>query len=168
LKKALLLVSFGLLSLMGCGSEEIRPDESESIRSESTPSIGHNATDSVLAEAYAACSQRGEEAKNCAYHLWQAELMDLRPGSSNTDTHLAAVDDVFRRHYPSAAALNPQFEQRFWAWYWGAWWKEQPRDRIGRMEQCGLFSTEDAQKRCEEWAPRAWKWLIGRKGGLPE
>ncbi len=156
------------LALSGCSSEEEHPEKTEPLRAESVPSASQNSTDSVLAEAYAACSQRGEEAKNCAYHLWQAELMSLRPGSSNTDAHLDAVDEVFRRHYPSAAALNPQFGERFWAWYWGAWWKEQPRERIGRIEQCGLFATEDAQKRCEEWAPRAWKWLIGRKGGLPE
>ena len=163
MRKALLLLVVVFLGVMGCASEEAHSENPEPV-----PRDEPHANDPTLAQAYAACSQRGEDAKNCAYHLWQSELMVLRPGSSNTDAHIAAVDEVFRRHYPSAAALNPQFEQRFWAWYWGAWWKEQPRDRIGHIEQCGLFVSDSSKKLCEEWAAIGWKWLIGRKGGLPE
>jgi hypothetical protein len=117
-----------------------------------------------LREAYQNCDQfSGQEAKDCVYHLWQSELMALRPGSDSSEEALDAVRRVFFAHREPALARNPQFEERFWAWFWGAWWKEQPRSSWGNPEGCLVFPNTSDQEECLRYADRAWDWLVGRK-----
>ena len=117
-----------------------------------------------LEEAYMRCEQEvGQVAKDCAYHLWQTELMTLRPGSESTAGALDSVRRVFFAHREAATARNPQFEERFWAWFWGAWWKEQPRSSWGDPEGCLAFPGKPEQEECLRYSERAWNWLEGRK-----
>jgi len=121
-----------------------------------------------LKEAYAFCDKKEDLAKDCAYQIWQADLMALRPGSENTQAALSAAEEVYSRHAPFALERNPRFRTRFWTWFWGSWWKEQPRQKIGGIEQCDSFDSAKARRRCIQWSEVAWDWLIGRTGGLPE
>ena len=117
-----------------------------------------------LEEAYMLCEQRtGQEAKDCVYHLWQSELMELKPGSESTAEALDDVRRVFFAHREPALARNPQFEERFWAWFWGAWWKEQPRSSWENPDRCLVFPDKPEQDECVRYAQRAWDWLVGRK-----
>lgn len=117
-----------------------------------------------LEEAYRGCDQSsGQEAKDCVYHLWQSELMALRPGAESSSEALDAVRRVYFAHRDHARIRNPQFEERFWAWFWGAWWKEQPRSSWGNPEGCLVFPSKGDQDECLRYSERAWDWLVGRK-----
>ena len=117
-----------------------------------------------IEEAYSACdASEGQAALDCFYHLWQTELMALRPGSASTAAALEDARHVFRRHREPALIRNPQFEDRFWSWFWGAWWKEQPRSLWRNPEGCKAFEGRAEQQECLDYSERAWDWLLGRK-----
>lgn len=177
------MLSVGLLWL-GCqsGVQELGPIEPDAVAAEEPaasaaeplgadpqpPSLTAKPLDfeerPELEEAYLLCERLvGQERKDCVYHLWQSELMALRPGSESTAEALDDVRRVFFAHREPALARNPQFEERFWAWFWGAWWKEQPRESWGDPDRCRVFPAEAEQDECRRYAQRAWDWLVGRK-----
>jgi hypothetical protein len=121
-----------------------------------------------LADRYAICQRTGDYARECGFHLWQKDLMDLAPGRSGQMGVLIHAEQLLRKHRPFAEPLDYSFEQTFWTWFWGAWWEQQPAHDASDHGACLLWSDARERVRCQTWADRAHQWLAEREKGQPK
>jgi len=112
-----------------------------------------------IAVGHGLCDRAGEFSRDCHFHLWQAELLALRPGAEERPNPHPEAAAAMARHRPYLSAIDAGYERRFWSWYWGAWWQQQPSRS---SEECGALAAPlDAE--CARWHGEAMGWLDGRR-----
>ena len=117
-----------------------------------------------LSVRYQACDRSGRFIRDCCYHLWQQELLALKPGSESSSDSMRAVREIFEKHRPYAMARNPQFESRFWTWFWGSWWKQQGERGSSQSHACDAWLEASNREECRTWEIRGKSWSVGRSG----
>ena len=121
-----------------------------------------------LAERYAICAQAGDYERDCGFHIWQKDLLDLAPGKPGQGGVLIRAEQLLRQHRPHAEKLDYSFEETFWTWFWGAWWEQQPAAKPDDQSACLAWSDPSERERCRTWAKRGRKWLQEREKGQPQ
>ena len=117
-----------------------------------------------LSVRYQACDRSGRFVRDCCYHLWQQELLALKPGSESSSDAMRSVRKLFEKHRPYAMARNPQFETRFWTWFWGSWWKHQVNENTSATHPCDAWDESTTREECQAWEIRGKRWSVGRSG----
>lgn len=122
----------------------------------------------TLQQRYATCALAGSFTRECGFHLWQNELMALKPGEAGTEAGLLhRAGQLMRKHRSFAEPLDHAYEATFWTWFWGAWWEQQPATEAGQPSACTLWPTVQEQAECTEWAVRARAWNQTREANKP-
>ncbi len=152
--------------------EAISPDQCTSVpgerwQSECMFQAAERSTGS-LQERYSICALAGDYARECGFHLWQKDLMELKPGSADTkDGLLIRAGQLLRKHRSYAEPLDYSYEETFWTWFWGAWWEQQPAHKEGDTKGCFRWTDPTDRSQCTEWAERAQKWIKTREANRP-
>ena len=122
----------------------------------------------ALKDRYATCALAGDYARECGFHLWQKELMDLKPGAEGTeDGLLIRAGTLMRKHRSYAEPLDYSYEETFWIWFWGAWWEQQPAHDPTDTSACALWKDATDKKQCETWSAKAHEWIKTREANRP-
>jgi hypothetical protein len=122
----------------------------------------------TLAERYSMCQRAGEYTRECGFHLWQKDLMDLKPGDEENEPGiLDRAGQLMREHRGYAEPIDRSFEQTFWTWFWGAWWEQQPAHAPTDLSACGRWAAPEARAECERWAAPAHAWTQTRETKRP-
>ena len=117
-----------------------------------------------LSVRYQACDRSGRFVRDCCYHLWQQELLALKPGSTSSSSAMRSVRELFEKHRPYALSRNPQYENRFWTWFWGSWWKHQSTGSSSLTHSCDAWEASEIRDECLAWETRGKNWSVGRSG----
>ncbi len=153
--------------------EAIHPDQCTAVpgerwQSECMFQAAERSTGS-LKERYSICALAGDYARECGFHLWQKDLMVLKPGASGTDDGLVIrAGQLLRKHRAYAEPLDYAYEDTFWIWFWGAWWEQQAAHESTDHSACLRWKDESGRRGCETWAERAHEWLKTREANRPQ
>jgi hypothetical protein len=133
-------------------------------RNECLFQAAERSTDS-LAARYAICKQAGDFERDCGFHLWQQDLMDLKPGQPGQSGMLIVAAQLMRKHRPFAEPLDYRFEETYWTWFWGAWWEQQV---TATDAACDTWTDPAEKERCRTWRARATRWREKREQHRPQ
>ena len=113
-----------------------------------------------ISSAHALCDKAEGFERDCHFHLWQAPLIALKPGSSTPSVELSAAQKIHTDHLPYMSS-DPGYTKDYWTWFWGTWWTHQDKPW---QDTCSTkFTTPQQQAQCETWSQRGQQWATKRR-----